>query len=183
MLVIDTQVGMLDSEAPVEDVDGVVYRINQLTRASRSAGDRVIFIQHWGPNEDLFAPNSRGWEILPSLQRSESDLVVSKTACDAFCHTELQSALGQHDITELLIAGWATDFCVDTAVRAAASLNYSIRVVGDAHTCADRPHLSAAAIFQHHNLTWVDLIVCGAPVSVVKTGQMLQRLGVPQPAG
>ncbi len=176
MLVIDMQVGMLEGETPVKDVDGVVHRINQLTRALRAAGDIVIFIQHWGPEEDLFAPNSPGCEILPSLVRSERDLVVSKTACDAFCNTELQSVLNQHDITEILIAGWATDFCVDTTIRAAASLSYSISVVSDAHTCADRPHLTAAAIIQHHNLTWVDLIVPGAPVCVVSADKMLKNL-------
>ncbi len=176
MLVIDMQVGMLESDPPPNDVDEVVQRINQITRVLRSAGDIVIFIQHWGPDEDAFAPDSPGCEILPSLERSARDLVVSKTFCDAFCDTELQSVLNQYDITELLIVGWATDFCVDTTVRAAAGRKYPVRVVSDAHTCADRPHLAAAAIIQHHNLTWIDLIVPGKSVRVVSTEKTLQEL-------
>ena len=69
--------------------------------------------------------------------------------------------LKQYDVTELPIAGWATDFCVDTTVRAAASLGAAICVVADVHTCSDRAHLDAVAISLHHSLTWVDLIVPG----------------------
>ena len=176
MLVIDMQVGMLDGDTPPVDVDGVVGRINKVARALRSNSGIVIFVQHWGPAGDLFAPNSLGCEILPSLEECERDVVVSKTACDSFCDSRLQSVLEQHDVTELLIAGWATDFCVDTTVRAAASLGYSICVVADAHTCSNRAHLDAAAIIQHHNLTWGDLIVPGTRVQVLSTEKTLLKV-------
>ena len=38
----------------------------------------------------------------------------------------------------LLVTGCATDFCVDTTVRVAASRDYEIVVVADGHTTADR---------------------------------------------
>ena len=183
MLVIDMQVGMLDGETPPVDVDGVVYRINKVARALRSTSGLVVFVQHWGPEGDLFAPNSPGCEILPSLEMFERDVVVSKTACDSFCDSRLQSVLKQHDVTELLIAGWATDFCVDTTVRAAASLGYSICVVGDAHTCSDRAHLDAATIIQHHSLTWAGLIVPGTRVQVLSADKTLVRITGSSPFG
>lgn len=89
--------------------------------------------------------------------------------CDAFYHTELEAVLQEHQVDELYMAGWATDFCVDTTLRAAASREYHMTVLSDAHTTADRPHLAAASIIQHHNLTWADLIVPGRPIRVVAT--------------
>ena len=50
--------------------------------------------------------------------------------------------------------GSATDFCVDTTVRAAASRDYEVALIADGHTTRDRPHLEAAAIIQHHNWMW-----------------------------
>jgi nicotinamidase-related amidase len=125
---------------------GVVHRINQVARAMRSNNGIVIFVQHWGPEGDRYAPNSPGCEMLPSLEQSEGDLVVSKTACDSFCDSQLHSVLKQYDVSELWIAGWPTDSCVDTTVRAGASRRFSVSVISDAHTCADRAHLSAPAI-------------------------------------
>jgi len=45
----------------------------------------------------------------------------SKEACDAFYKTDLSRILQDHDTRELIVTGCATDFCVDTTVRAAAS--------------------------------------------------------------
>ncbi len=167
LLIIDMQVGMLQSATPPRDVDIVVQRINAVANAMRRSGRPVIFIQHRGPTGDAFAPGEPGWQFLPSLERAESDFIVSKTTCDAFYRTELDSLMKQHQVDELVIAGWATDFCVDTTIRAAASHEYNITVIGDAHTAADRPHLDADAIIRHHNSIWHDLIVPGRKIHVM----------------
>jgi hypothetical protein len=54
------------------------------------------------PEDDLFAQNSPGCEILPTLEESDRDVVVLKTTCDYFCKTRLQHVLEQHNATELL---------------------------------------------------------------------------------
>jgi len=176
LLVIDMQVGMLESERPPRDINSVVQHINDVARVIRTSHGLVVFIQHHGPPGDLFAPGASGWPFLPSLELSEADLVVSKTTCDAFYHTALDTLLKQYHIEELLLAGWATDFCVDTTIRAAASREYTLTVISDAHTVADRSHLSAAAIIQHHNVTWSELIVPGRPIRVVTAEALVRQL-------
>ena len=80
-------------------------------------------------------------------------------------------------VTELIITGCATDFCVDTTVRAAGSHGYEVTVAGDAHTTRDRPHLSAVAVIQHHNYVWADLILPrGRTIRVVPTDQLIREL-------
>ena len=92
-------------------------------------------------------PGSDGWEILPALERTEEDPVVRKQACDSFYETELAGILEKHDVTKLIVAGCATDFCVDTTVRAAASRDYKVVVLADGHTTKDRPHLDAESSY------------------------------------
>ena len=103
----------------------------------------MIYIQHEEKTGGTYERNTPRWEILPERDQRPEDLVISQTACDDFYRTKLDAALRDKGIAHLLITGCCTDFCVDTTVRAAASLDYAVTVVSDAHTTADRPHLKA----------------------------------------
>jgi nicotinamidase-related amidase len=46
-----------------------------------------------------------------------------------------------------------TEFCIDTAVRAAAERGYTITLVSDGHTTGDTHALRAPDIISHHNAT------------------------------
>ena len=58
-------------------------------------------------------PPRAGW---PTLERGEGDETVGKTACDSFLGTRLEELLRERGVGRVIIAGWATDFCVDTTV-------------------------------------------------------------------
>ena len=84
--------------------------------------------------------------------------MVHKRACDSFYETDLADVLDKGRATRLLITGCATDFCVDTTIRAAASRDFEVVVVEDGHTTADRPHVDALSVMRHHNWVWENLI-------------------------
>jgi len=152
LLVIDMQVGLFEGDPPRDDADGVIRRINEVAKVVRATGGMVIFIQH--EDDGGLKRDTQGWEILPILERTDTDLLVRKQACDSFYETELADLLEQHGARQLIITGCATDFCVDTTIRAAASRNYEVVVVKDGHTTKDRPHLDAKSIITHHNWMW-----------------------------
>ena len=176
LLVIDMQVGLFGADTPRHDAEGVVARINALARAVRRARGVVIFVQHDGPPGDPFEPGAVGWRLLPSLERAEGDLVVHKRACDAFYETDLPDVLREHRATRLIVTGCATDFCVDTTVRAAASRDYDIVVVEDGHTTADRPHVDALSVIRHHNWVWQNLIHPRVQVKVEPAASLVARI-------
>jgi len=176
LLIIDMQVGLFIAETPRHDAGGVVQRINALAAATRRSRGAVIFIQHDGPAGDPFEPGSAGWQLLASLDRRPEDTVVHKRACDAFYETQLAEVLARHGARELVVTGCATDFCVDTTVRAAASRDYEVTVVADGHTTADRPHVDAVSLIRHHNWLWQNLIHPKRPVRVVPAEDILKRL-------
>jgi nicotinamidase-related amidase len=177
LLVIDMQVGLFGTESPRHDADGVVARINALARVVRRAGGAVVFVQHDGPPGDVFEPGRDGWRLLPSLERREEDPVVHKRACDAFYETDLADVLRKHGATRLLVTGCATDFCVDTTVRAAASRDYEVVVVEDGHTTADRPYVDAVSVIRHHNWVWQNLIHPRTRVEVTPTASLIAEMG------
>ena len=174
MLVVDMQVALFEGEPPRHDADGVVQRINEIARNVRATGGIVIFIQH--EDDGALGRETEGWEILPSLERMDSDQLVRKQACDSFYETELDTLLEKQDVQEVIVTGCATDFCVDTTIRAAASRDYQVMVVADGHTTKDRPHLDAVSIIRHHNWMWENLILPRSDVKVLPAASITKLL-------
>lgn len=157
MIVVDMQVDLLKGE-PKHDLHGVVDRINLLAAMIRSSPGELVWIRHCGGTGEDFERQSTGGEFLPELDVAPDDIVVEKTLNDPFVGTSLRERLNVIAPERVLIAGWATDFCVDATVRSAVSNNYRVVVVSDGHTLSDRPHLSAPAVIEHHNWIWSGLI-------------------------
>ena len=157
MLVVDMQVGLLNGE-PKHDLRGVIERINRLAAKVREESGTVILVQHCGCTGDDFEPQTPGWELLPELARDPADVVVRKNLNDPFAGTDLQARLEELGPECVLIAGWATDLCVDATVRSAVANNHNVVVVADGHTVSDRPHLNAVSVIRHHHWVWSNLL-------------------------
>lgn len=163
LLVIDMQKAWLRTVR--FDQAQVLNRINRAAQHLREQGGRVVFIRHCNEEAPLGSP---GWALDAALQVQPGDDLVDKTVCDSFAHTGLLARLREVGVTRLLISGLCTEFCVDSTVRAAASLGFGLTVLADAHTTGDRPHLSAERIIEHHNWVWANL--------ALPRGQVLQVL-------
>jgi nicotinamidase-related amidase len=157
------QQGSFTDATPRHDTHGLVGRLNALADAVPRNHGLVIFVQHDGPDGDPQHPDQPGWRLLPTLEVRPGDVVVRKTSCDAFLHTDLEDVLQVHAIERLIISGCATDYCVDSTVRTALARGYSTVVPLDGHTTADRPHLSAVKIIEHHNAIWSDFMTPRGP--------------------
>jgi nicotinamidase-related amidase len=165
LIIIDMQQGSFTAATPRHDSKGLVGRLNSLSDAVRRAGGAVIFVQHDGPQGDPHHPDQPGWRLLPDLEFCPGDLAVRKKSCDAFLETTLDECLRSHAIKRLIITGCATDYCVDSTVRSALARGYPTIVPTDGHTTADRKHLPATKIIEHHNAIWADFIApCGPAI-------------------
>lgn len=156
-LVIDMQQGALQG-APKFDMEGVVSRINALNEAVRSRQGQVIFVQHTEKGGGPFAEGSEGWALLPGLDTDPADQRMKKHLNDAFLGTELEATLQAHQPHRVLISGWATDFCVDAAVRGAAARGFAVTAVADCHTVSERPQLSPCQVIDYHHWLWPQVI-------------------------
>ncbi|WP_315833388.1 cysteine hydrolase family protein [Bradyrhizobium prioriisuperbiae] len=161
LIIIDMQ--QASFSRPQHDSGGLVERLNRLARDIRAAGGIVIFVQHDGPEGDPQHPDLPGWQLLPDLSVEACDVIVRKTSCDAFLDTQLDALLKAREVERLIITGSATDYCIDTTVRSALAQRYPTIVPVDGHTTANRPHLTAEKIIEHHNAIWADFIAPGGP--------------------
>ena len=157
LLVIDMQNAWLDNPAsPKFDAAAVIGRINRAASCIRSRGGQVIFLRH--ANDEAVA-GSPAWNTIAALAVQANDINVDKRACDPFADTVLAEQLAAVPPGTLYICGFATEFCVDSAARAAASRGFNVVVLSDAHTTSNRPHLPAESIIAHHNWVWANMAV------------------------
>ncbi|PFH27324.1 cysteine hydrolase family protein [Burkholderia sp. JKS000303] len=165
VIVVDMQRGLVQRARPTYRLDDVVSGINRLTVAARAVNAPVCFVQHDGDADDDIVPGTRGWDLHDGLLVDHGDWRIRKRVSDSFHDTPLAAQLDGRGIRSVLICGYATEFCVDSAARRAALLGYRTTVVSDLHTTNERGHLSAAQIVAHHHFIWENNSLSGNAVT------------------
>lgn len=155
LLIIDVQHGIFMRK----EYDGMaIYNekvfldnIKSLIKKAKSANSPAIYIQHMYKGFPLMEKGQPLWEVHPYIKPTQSDIVVEKSYADAFRDSTLEQVLKSLNITDLVITGLQTDYCVDTTCKRAFSLGYRNILVSDGHSTLDSDILSAEQIIAHHN--------------------------------
>jgi nicotinamidase-related amidase len=156
LLIIDLQVALLAEEPTPRDLDEVIARINALADRARAKGAPVVLIQHEEHHPSL-EYGSAGWQLDPRLKTRPTDLRMRKCTVDSFLETPLHTWLAERGVRQVVVCGFASEFCVDTTSRRAAALCYNVIVAQDAHTTQDRPGFPSEMIRDHHTATLVSI--------------------------
>lgn len=129
----------------IDDLPGLVGRINTLVGSARSAGVPVIWVRmEWADDAavGILAQRSPflrdsglragtwGSDLVSELDVRPEDAVVVKPRFSAFYRTELDEALA--GVTRITVAGVRTDFCVESTVRDAFFRDFEVVVARDA---------------------------------------------------
>ncbi|MFC0598240.1 isochorismatase family protein [Streptomyces palmae] len=141
LLVIDMQ----DAMVPIMYRPArVVETIASLGSRARALGVPVVTVRQRGCGG-----------VLPELAAQEGESVIDKTTADAFLGTDLDATLRRFGATEVMVAGFATENCVETTARQALSHGYDLVLVADGHTTSLRPartdFVPEAQSIAHHN--------------------------------
>jgi nicotinamidase-related amidase len=170
VLVIDVQRALFDPRPRPYEADLVVERINALNVRARQAGVPVVFIQH--EDAGSLAHASLGWTLEENLRVEPGDAKVRKRTPDSFLNTDLAQVLSASGVERVVVAGYASEFCVDTTVRKAAALGYEVVIAADAHTTHDKSHASAELIRAHHNATLTGITSFGPRIRAISSADV-----------
>lgn len=150
LLIIDVQEAMFSyPDLKLHDEEGVMERIISLLHKARLAGVPIVYVQH--TDDEEYTKGLPTWEISHRITPQDGEVIVEKPTWDAFHRTELQEKLQKLGITNLVICGMQSEFCLDTTIRRAYSMGYSSVLVRDAHSTFDNGDLKAEDIVKHHN--------------------------------
>jgi nicotinamidase-related amidase len=140
LVVIDLQKGIL-ALPTVHPVDQVVARAATLAAAFRRHRLPVVLV-----NVNARAPGRTeapapalapepGWaDLLDELDAQPSDLRVTKSRWGAFYATTLDHDLRERGVTQVVLAGIATAFGVESTARGASEYGYNVVLAVDAMT-------------------------------------------------
>ncbi len=168
LLVIDVQQALFDENARPFAAEEVINNVNLAADRARKSGVPVVFIQHEAI-DSIFEYESDGWQLQSDLEIFETDTLIRKTTPDSFLRTELHDFLKEHNVSNVVACGYASEFCVDTTVRRAAALGYSVQLIADAHTTHDKEHATGRQIRDHHNATLPNITSFGVPITAIQT--------------
>jgi nicotinamidase-related amidase len=120
--------------------------------ASRASGVRVVFARvAFRPgypeipviagglptgirDAEALVESTWGSQIIDELAPLASEVVVTKHGADALCHTDLDHVLRARGISHLVLAGVATNNCVEATARHACDLGYLVTILEDCCT-------------------------------------------------
>ncbi len=109
LLIIDMQVGCREDCRYQAEFDQAVEYINETARLFRAKGLPVVVVQDievsGGPGHDGFA-------VVPSINRSETDIVIHKEYNNAFWQTNLAEVLKDKGVDFIVVSGFAAEYCV-----------------------------------------------------------------------
>lgn len=128
-----------------EALEPAVTNIARIQRCCRTAGIEVMFcvienLTQDGRDRGLdykisgFNVPKGSWDaqVLDEVAPVGDEIVISKTSASVFNSTNIDYVLRALGVTQLVIAGLATDQCVEGAIRDACDLGYLVTMVTDA---------------------------------------------------
>jgi nicotinamidase-related amidase len=169
LLLIDIQQGLFD-EGPIHRAEEVVRNAALLLERARQAGIPVIHVQHDGGKGDSLEKGTPGWDPHPAVAPRAGEHRIEKSHCSSFLNTGLDAKLKDLGITDLVVAGLQTDYCIDTACRVAHSLGYGVTLAEDAHSTFDTQLLTAPQIIAHTNAILKDRFARFLPTHSINFG-------------
>lgn len=151
LLVIDAQQAIIDGDGGYEtgvfEKEILINNINKVVQEAVGQNIPIVFIR----DTDVGGGEGPGFEVHPKINVPTEAEVFNKAATNSFYGTPLLDYLNDHNIEHLVVMGCKTEYCIDTAVRAATVNKFDVTLVRDGHSTSDSSVLSAQQIIQHHN--------------------------------
>jgi len=104
--------------------DQMIANINSLIGKARAEDVPVVWVQH--SDDGGLARDTKGWEFVPELIRSESEPLVHKRYGDSFEGTDLETVLAERKVGRLIVTGAQTDACIRSTLHGAFTRGYDV---------------------------------------------------------
>lgn len=135
LIVIDVQNEYFSGNLPLEypSPDETLTNIGLVMDKAREAGIPVIVVQQTSPADaPLFAVDSDGWQLHPTVASRPHDLLLKKSRASAYAGTQLAEWLAERDINTLTVTGYMTHNCNASTINHAWHRGTAVEYLHDA---------------------------------------------------
>jgi len=136
LMLIDVQRNMLEPPTPVPSAASIREALQDLLLRARGAGALVVHVQNDGPPGEPDEPGTDGWQLVFPV--SDGELIVRKDQENTFAaNPALAKDLADKEITEVVIAGMQSNYCVAESSRGALKQGLQAILAAGAHATYD----------------------------------------------
>ncbi len=121
LLIIDMQKDCYEKCKIKDEFDGAIDRINKAASLFRSKGLPVAVVQDEGVGG---GPGHRGFEVVDTIKRAPTDIVIHKQYNNAFCKTALERLLKEQNVGFVVVSGYAAEYCVNFTLNGALECDF-----------------------------------------------------------
>lgn len=141
LLIVDVQTNLILAQ-PYQK-DELICKIQQLLKVCRSHSTDIIYVRHDDGKGSELEKGTLGWQIYSEIAPAADEQIIDKNYNSAFKNTSLQVYLQSRAITDLIIVGLQTEYCIDATIKVAFELGYSIHIPRQMTSTFDNDYLSA----------------------------------------
>ena len=143
LMLIDVQRNMLEPPTPVPAAASIREALQDLLLRARGAGALVVHVQNDGPPGEPDEPGTDGWQLV--FPAGAGELIVRKDQPDTFAaNPALAKDLAAKEITEVVIAGMQSNYCVAESSRGALKHGLQAILASGAHATYDENEPASA---------------------------------------
>jgi nicotinamidase-related amidase len=116
-----------------------VIQVNKILKFFRECNWPIYHVRHINQDPDaaFFIPGTAGVDFYKACLPLDGEEIIIKHRPDSFFDTDLKEKLDEKGIDTLVVCGMMTHMCIDTTVRSACNLGYSVDLIEDAVATRD----------------------------------------------
>ncbi|SHK25328.1 Nicotinamidase-related amidase [Clostridium cavendishii DSM 21758] len=149
LLVVDVQNALVSGNPFAREE--IISNIETLIKVCRDNGIEVIYIQHGDAVGGELEPKTDGWKIYDKVAPKVNETVINKNYNSAFKETSLKNYLDDKGISELIITGMQTEYCIDTTCKVAFEYGFKLIIPEKTNTTFDNGKIKAKDVYEHYN--------------------------------
>lgn len=149
LLVVDVQTGLIKKHPYNEQK--VISNIKGLISSARTSGTEIIYIRHQDPIGEELEYGTDNWQIYAEVAPLQNEKVFEKKYSSAFVKTNLKQYLDSRKITNLVLVGLQTEYCMDATCKSAFEHGYQIMIPEETNTTFDNEYLPGEKLYEFYN--------------------------------
>lgn len=150
LLVVDTQKGITDDR--LFAFEKIRQNIMTLIEKARKNDKEVIFVQHDDGPGSGFSVGDEEYEIYEDFAPERGEKIFTKTVNSSFHpSTGLAEYLKEKNEKQVMIVGFATNFCIDATIKSGFEHGFEMLVPEYTNSTFDCEYMDKETCYHYHN--------------------------------
>lgn len=167
IVVVDVQQALVNDG--LYNKEEFVSNIQDVLQFGREKNLEIIYVRHDDGEGEALTKGAPGYDIFDGIAPEDGEIVFDKSYNSIFKKTGLKEYLKEKYITNLIIMGLQTEYCIDATLKAGVEHGYRMIVPVGTITTRDNGELTARQLNEFYHYTiWNGRFAKVLPINKVK---------------